>query len=452
MQPEDTVTNISPIDGRYLDVTNPLRNFFSEQAYLKAGIKIEIEYFIFLSNIKIFRSLTAKEKKLIGNIYLNFTPKEAVKLKSAGTPDGLRIHDLKSIEYYLKNALQKTSLSDTAQWIHFGLTSNDIIDNLYRILILEALNKIIIPEIESLQLFINNLAKTYLKLPMLGRTHGQPAVPTTFGKEMFVFSTRIDKELRNLKNTKLYGKFGGAVGNWNALNLAFPTKNWQLLSTMFLKHLGLEHSKITTQIAPTEDLIAVFQNIFRINSIIIDFDQDIWRYISDEWLIQKGKTGFVGSSTMPQKINPIEFENSEGNLVIANGLFETFSRKLPISRLQRDLSDSTVLRNIGVAFAHSLIAYKSSLKGLESISPNKKILLKDLNEDWSILSEALQTILRKEGKTDAYEIVATKIRGKKLDKGDWLKLIRSLNISKESKNKLKNLTPENYIGIALNKW
>ena len=413
------LTAISPIDGRYADITNPLRNFFSEYAYLRAGIKIEIEYFTFLSDIKIFRSLTATEKKLVKKIYTDFTPTEAIKLKTAGTPDGLRIHDVKSIEYYLRKALQQTSLSDTTQWIHFGLTSNDIVDNSYRTLVLEALNKIIIPEIENLQHLIDGLAKTYLTLPMLGRTHGQPAVPTTFGKEMAVFSARISKELTGLKNTKLYGKFGGAVGNWNALKFAFPAKDWQSLSTKFLSRFGLGHSRLTTQIAPTEDLMELFQNIIRVNSILLNFNQDIWRYISDDWLIQKGKKGFVGSSTMPQKINPIEFENSEGNLVVANGLFETFVRKLPISRLQRDLSDSTVLRNIGVAFAHSLVAYKSCQRGIETIEPNVKKISDDLNRDWGILTEALQTILRKEGNSNAYEKVADQVRGKLLNKNAY---------------------------------
>lgn len=444
----DTLTSISPIDGRYSDVTSPLRNFFSEHAYLKTGLKIETEYFIFLSKIKIFRSLTTREIKFLKNIYLNFSPQEAVRLKTAGARDGLRIHDLKSIEYYFKSALVKTSLSSLSQWIHFGLTSNDIVDNAYRTLILEALKKIIVPEVDDLQSSIDGLSKSYLKLPMLGRTHGQPAIPTTFGKEMAVFSTRIKKELKNLKNTQLYGKFGGAIGNWNALRLAFPAKDWPTLSGKFLKSLDLEHSKVTTQIAPTEDLIELFQNIYRINSILIDFNQDVWRYISDEWLIQKGKTGFVGSSTMPQKINPIEFENSEGNLIMANGLFEIFCRKLPISRLQRDLSDSTVLRNIGVAFAHCFVAYKSCQKGLESISPNKEKILEDLNADWSILGEALQTILRKEGKANAYESVASQIRGKKLNEDDWVKLIDSLNISKQNKTELRNLTPEKYTGFV----
>ncbi|PIZ50224.1 adenylosuccinate lyase [Candidatus Woesebacteria bacterium CG_4_10_14_0_2_um_filter_39_14] len=438
------LTAISPIDGRYFLQTCTLTNYFSEFALFKYRVEIELRYLIFLSKEKITGKITQKEEKQIMEIYERFSLKDAQKIKDFEKETK---HDVKAVEYFIRHKFTQTSLSNLGNWIHFGLTSNDINDNVYRLMIKDALGEIIVPEINRLVITLQSIAKKYIKLPMLGRTHGQPAIPTTFGKEMAVFSTRIEKELRNLKNTKLYGKFGGAVGNWNALHFAFPEKNWINLSEKFLKSLDLKQSMVTTQIAPTEDLVSLFQNLFRVNSILLDFNQDMWRYISDEWLVQKGKTEFVGSSTMPQKINPIEFENSEGNLVIANGLFETFSRKLPISRLQRDLSDSTVLRNIGVAFGHSLIAYKSCLKGLESISPNNGKILSDLNEDWSILSEALQTILRKEGKTDAYESVAIQIRGKKMDKKSWLKLIVSLDISKPSKNKLKNLTPEDYLGM-----
>lgn len=440
----NTITNISPIDGRYLLQTDALSNYFSEYALFKYRVRIELKYLIFLSKEKIIRNVTKEEERKITKIYKKFTLEDAQKIKDLEIKTG---HDVKAVEYFIRNIFSQTSLSSLGNWIHFGLTSNDINDNAYRLMIKDSLNEVILPEINNLIKILGSIVNKYIKLPILGRTHGQPAVPTTFGKEMAVFSTRIEKELRNLKNIKLYGKFGGAVGNWNALRLAFPTKDWQSLSAKFLKLLGLNHSKITTQVAPPEDIIEIFQLFIRINNILIDFDQDIWRYISDNWLLQKGKENNVGSSTMPQKVNPIEFENSEGNLVMANGLLETFSRKLPISRLQRDLSDSTVLRNIGVSFAYSLTAYKSCIKGLESISPNKSKMLKDLNEDWSILSEALQTILRKEGQTNAYESVATQIRGRKLKINDWLKLIYSLNISKLNKNKLKSLTPENSIGL-----
>ena len=280
---------------------------------------------------------------------------------------------------------------------------------------------------------------------MLARTHGQSAVPTTFGKEIAIFSSRIKKELTLLNKIELCGKLGGAVGNFNSLNFAFPKINWPLLSTKFLSILDLKRSMITTQIAPPEDIIQIFQLFMRINNILIGFNQDIWRYISDDWVVQKGKENDVGSSTMPQKINPIEFENSEGNLIMANSLFEAFSKKLPINRLQRDLSDSTILRNIGVAFAHSLISYKSCLKGLNSISPNKEKILKDLNSDWSILTEALQIILRKEERMDAYENVAKLSRGKKMSKENWLKLIQLTK--PKQKDILEKLTPEKYTGL-----
>ncbi len=441
----NNLTAISPIDGRYLSQVINLSNYFSEYALFKYRIRIELVYLIFLSNEKITRGLTKKEEKEIRKIYEKFSPEDAQKIKELEKETK---HDIKAVEYFIRQKFAHTSLSNMKKWIHFGLTSNDINDNAYRLIMKDSLKEIIVPEINNIVITLQTIAKKYIKLPMLARTHGQPAVPTTFGKEIAVFSSRIKKELILLNKIEFYGKFGGAVGNWNSLNFAFPEKDWPALSTRFLKSLGLNHSKITTQIAPPEDIIEIFQLFIRINNILVDFNQDIWRYISDDWVAQKGKEKDVGSSTMPQKINPIEFENNEGNLVIANGFFETFSRKLPISRLQRDLSDSTVLRSIGVAFAHSLIAYKSCLKGLESISPNKQKMLQDLNEDWSILSEALQTILRMEGKTRAYESVAAQVRGKKMDKGSWIKLIDSLDIPKQSKNKLINLTPENYIGLV----
>ncbi len=440
---------ISPIDGRYLSQVINLSNYFSEYALFKYRVEIELKYLIFLSKEGVARKITQKEEKQIPEIYEKFSLKDAQIIKDFEKETK---HDVKAVEYFIRQKFTEIPLSHLGNWIHLGLTSNDINDNAYRLMIKDSLKGIIVPEINRLVITLQSIAKKYIKLPMLARTHGQPAVPTTFGKEIAVFSSRIKKEQTSLNKIELYGKFGGSIGNWNSLKLAFPQKDWLAISTKFLKELGLNHSKVTTQIAPPEDIIGIFQSIIRINNILIDFNQDLWRYISDDWVVQKGKDKDVGSSTMPQKINPIEFENSEGNLIIANGLFETFCRKLPISRLQRDLSDSTVLRNIGVAFAHSLIAYKSCLKGLNSISPNKIKMLQDLNEDWSILTEALQTVLRKEGKTDAYESVAAQVRGKKLDNKKWSKMIDSLDISKENKNKLKTLTPENYIGITLNKW
>jgi len=353
-------------------------------------------------------------------------------------------HDVKAIEYFLRKKLKK----DLLPFIHFGLTSYDINDNAHRLIILDGLKNVVIPELKTLLQSLNNFSNDNIKLPLLGRTHGQPAVPTTLGKEFFVFATRLDKEIKKVNEIKLFGKFGGAVGNWNSLAFAFPDKNWVKLSEKFLQTLDLNFSKVTTQTAPPEDIIEVFQTFIRINNILLDLDQDVWRYISDNWLVQKGKSGNVGSSTMPQKVNPIEFENSEGNLTMANGIFEIFVKKFPISRLQRDLSDSTVLRNIGIAFAHSLIAYHSCLNGLETISPNKEKIKKDLNENWAILTEALQTILRKQGYIDAYEKVASQIRGLNIDRDGWIKLVNSFDISQKDKNRLESLTPESYLGLS----
>lgn len=441
MRTKDVLINISPIDGRYSSQTSGLTNYFSEFALFKYRVFIELKYLIFLSKIGIVRKISLREVKNIEKIFLRFSLKDANKIKKY---EAITKHDVKAVEYYLRTRLSK----DLLPWIHFGLTSYDINDNAYRLMIKDSLHVVLLPQMRATVKFLNSISKQYMKLSMLGRTHGQPAVPTTFGKELQVFVSRLKKEIQKIEQIELYGKFGGAVGNWNSLSFVFPNKDWKRLSGRFLKKLGLLHSTVTTQVDPSEDMIEIFQCLFRFNNILIDFNQDMWRYISDNWVVQKGKEKDVGSSTMPQKINPIEFENSEGNLVMANGLFETFSRKLPISRLQRDLSDSTVLRNIGTSFAHCLVAYKSCIKGIESISPNKEKILIDLNENWSILTEALQTLLRKEGNTNAYEKIAIQIRGKEMKKDDWIALIDSLDISDKGKTKLKKLTPENYIGLV----
>lgn len=435
---------ISPIDGRYKETTAQLQEFFSEYALFKYRLFIELEYLLFLSEIKVVRRLSLSEKKTIKKIQNGFSLEDAVRVKDI---ERQVRHDVKAVEYFLREKFP-SSLADLLPWIHFGLTSADINDNAYRMMIIGGLKKVIIPEIKSLTGFLEDISKKFKALPMLGRTHGQPAVPTTFGKEVAVFSERIKRETKTLANLNLFGKFGGAVGNWNALLIAYPGKDWLKLSERFLKKLGLKQSRLTTQSAPPEDIISVFQTLYRLNSALIDFDQDIWRYISDDWIKQKGKEKDVGSSTMPQKVNPIEFENSEGNLTMANGIFESLAKKLPISRLQRDLSDSTVMRNIGLALSYCLIAYKSCGKGIESISPNSKQIFTDLEKDWSILTEALQTLLRKEGQSDAYEEVAKKVRGKKLSQKDWKKLVNQTPLGKSSKKKLTKLTPKTYLGLA----
>lgn len=438
------LTSVSPIDGRYHEETRELSQYFSEFAFIKTRVEVEIKYLIFLSEIGIAPKFVNQSQ--VENIYKNFTLNDANKVKRLEKETN---HDVKAAEIFIASKLKILNQDKLNPFIHFALTSYDINDTSYRLMIKRALSEVLIPQLKKLMVILWDLSNQYSDLVILGRTHGQPAVPTTLGKEFAVFATRLDRQMKLIKSIKYYSKLSGAVGNWNAHVLAYPKMNWTNLSNKFLKSLGLENIKVSTQITPAEDIVQLFQTFILINLILLDLDRDMWRYISDNWLIKKTEGKEVGSSTMPQKVNPINFENSEGNLEIANALFEVFSRELPISRLQRDLSDSTQLRNIGVAFAHCLIAYKNTIKGLSKIEINKDKIKIDLNENWNILAEGLQTILRIEGKQDAFDSAAKLMKGKRLNQVDWQNIVNKLNISAKAKDKLNRLTPETYVGLAI---
>lgn len=444
-QSDFNLTAISPIDGRYRYQTEELSNYFSEFAVIRYRLQIEIKYLIALSKIGVIRKLNAREIKLLDNFTNKFDLKEAQKVKEI---EKITRHEKKALEYYLKNLLANTSSKDVSEFIHFGLTSDDVTNIIQRIALRDALMNSLLPAVENLNFDIISNAKTYKALPMLARTHGQPAIPTTLGKEFLIFNSRLRREIEILKQIKFLAKINGAVGNYNALHFAFPKINWQKFSKEFIKDWGLDVNTTTAQIPPYEDIIFFFQTIQRINGILLNFNQDMWRYISDGWFIQENKKEKVGSSTMPQKINPINFENSEGNIIIANSLIDGFTNKLPVFRLQRDLSDSTISRNFGVAIAHSLIAYKIARKGLGRIKANKEKVAEDLNSDWSILSEAVQIYLKKNGIKNGYEIVKKFSRGQKMDKEIFHEMINNLPINEKQKSELKNLTPENYLGMS----
>jgi len=439
----NNLTAISPIDGRYFEDTQELSQYFSEYALFKTRVEIEIKYLTFLAKEGITPKI--RNHSQLEDIYNKFSIKDAEKVKYLEKETN---HDVKAVEIFIGSKLKKINNEKLIPFIHFALTSYDINDTAYRLMIKRALSEILIPQLMTLTNILWVLSKKYSDLVILGRTHGQPAVPTTLGKEFAVFASRLDRQLKLLKSIKYYSKLSGAVGNWNAHTFAYPKMNWPNLSNNFLKSLELENIKISTQITSTEDIVQLFQTFILINLILLDLDRDMWRYISDNWIIKKTEGSEVGSSTMPQKVNPINFENSEGNLELANSLFEVFSRELPVSRLQRDLSDSTQLRNIGVAFAHCLIAYKNTTKGLLKIEINKAKIKIDLNENWNILAEGLQTILRKEGKQDAFNNVVSLMKGKIINQKEWQKIIEGLDISVKEKNNLLKLTPETYIGMA----
>lgn len=455
-----SLNSISPIDGRYEKFTRQLAPYFSEMAFMRYRLLMECEYLIALSETKGMglRKLSTKEKVLIRNLYGNFSAKDAqiisdIELKGYKNIKATN-HDFKAIEYFIKDKLGKTSLKSVLEFVHFGLTTWDATNIGYALIISDSLENILIPEIEKIVYEINTLAKKYKNLPMLARTHGQPASPTTFGKEMKVFTTRIEKRLVGLQSIKIEAKLNGASGSYNALCAAYPKIDWIKFSQKFIESFNktrtqkLAPNLITTQIECYDSFVAVFDTLRRINTILLDFNQDMWRYISDDWVGQKPKVGEVGSSTMPHKINPWFLENSEGNLGTANVLFEFFARKLPISRLQRDLSDSTVLRSIGTAFGHSMVGYKYLNNQLGRLVVNKERMLEDLNKHPEVITEAIQTILRREGVPMPYEQLKELSRGKQLTLLDIHEFIKGLDISEKTKKELLKITPQNYTGLA----
>lgn len=445
MQP---LTAISPIDGRYRDKVENLANYFSESALIRYRVMVEVEYFISLCELPLpqLKTFDARLFPQLREIYLNFTVEDAQKIKDT---EKVTNHDVKAVEYFIKDKFDELGLHDYKEFIHFGLTSQDINNTAVPCSFRDAVHDVYYPVVDELLAKLEELAEEWEEVPMLAKTHGQPASPTRLGKEIKVFSYRLSRQLELLKKVAISGKFGGATGNFNAHHVAYPEIDWVEFGTQFLNQkLHLERETFTTQISNYDNFAALFDNLRRINTIIIDLDRDIWTYISMSYFKQKIKAGEVGSSAMPHKVNPIDFENSEGNLGIANAVFEHLSNKLPVSRLQRDLTDSTVLRNIGVPLAHTLIAFKSTLKGLNKLIINKDALERDLEKNWAVVAEAIQTILRREGYPNPYEALKALTRtNNKITQESIAEFIDTLEISDSLKKQLKQITPANYTGI-----
>jgi len=442
----DTLHAISPLDGRYAEATAPLSGFFSEFAFLRDRVRVELNFLAALSKTGIFRPLSDSESAQLESIKENFSSADA---ESILAHERKTRHDVKAIEYFLQEKLQGTSLEDLLPWIHFGLTSEDTNSLGQAIALKESRDKIILP---NLQLLITNLSDFALRsrsVPMLARTHGQFAVPTTLGKEFSVFIARLKKTHAEISAFRFEAKLTGAVGNFNALQSAAPQVDWISFSEEFVSSFDLEPNLLTTQILPYDNWVRYFDLIRLTNSILIDFAQDIWRYISDGTLKQAVVAGEVGSSTMPQKVNPIDFENAEGNLGVANSLFTHYAQKLTVSRLQRDLSDSTVRRTFGTALGHSLIAWTNFQRGLKRIAPDQEKLKAELNAHWEVVSEGAQTILRAVGKPDAYESLKEQTRGRVLTEAEYKSWADAIDVDVETRKKLKNLSPESYIGLAI---
>ena len=439
---------ISPIDGRYYQKTKELAAFFSEEALIRYRVKVEIEYFIALCEAGIPQLKTVDKGVFpkLQELYKNFSSEDAQAVKDI---EKVTNHDVKAVEYFIKKKFDELGLSSHKEFIHFGLTSQDINNTAVPLSIKDAMNGVYMPALNGLLEKLSELASEWKDIPMLARTHGQPASPTRLGKEIYVFVQRLKEQISFLENVPHAAKFGGATGNFNAHKVAYPKMDWKNFGNHFVEdNLGLHHSFPTTQIEHYDHLASLFDALKRINTIILDLDKDIWSYVSMDYFKQKIKKGEVGSSAMPHKVNPIDFENSEGNLGIANALFEHLSSKLPVSRLQRDLTDSTVLRTIGVPFGHTLIGFSSTLKGLNKLLLNEAKLDADLENNWAVVAEAIQTILRREGFANPYEALKGLTRtNETINKESISKFIDGLEVSEEVKKELKQITPQNYTGI-----
>lgn len=438
------LNSLSPLDGRYANNVKELSTYFSEKALIRYRLKIEIEYLIALGNEKEIKNLppfSNTEQARLRKIYENFDSKDAETVKEI---EATTNHDVKAVEYFIQGKVKKS----LHPWIHFALTSEDVNNLSYSLMWQDGLKDVYLPALQNINKNLKTLARKYKNASMLALTHGQPATPTTFGKELAVFCNRLHRQIDQIKTHKLLSKFGGATGTWSAHMVAYPKVNWMGFAEKFIKNLGLEPNFITTQIEPHDSLAESFHQIVRVNSILTNLCQDMWLYISRGLLGQKKVAGEVGSSTMPHKVNPIQFENAEGNFGIANSLFNHLAIKLPISRMQRDLTDSTTLRNQGVALGHSYLALQNILKGLNRITINSGQMSVELENHWEVLAEAIQTILRKAGKPDAYERLKEMTRGQSIDAESIAKFVLGLKISDEDKQMLLSLTPESYIGLS----
>jgi adenylosuccinate lyase len=445
----DLLTAISPIDGRYRGKTEGLADYFSEYALIRYRVHVEIEYFIFLCDIPLpqLKSFDNSRFSQLRDIYKNFTEQDAQRVKDI---EKITNHDVKAVEYFIKEKFDAIGgLEQYKEFIHFGLTSQDINNTSVPLSIKEALRNVFYPQVEELIALLQSYADEWKDVPMLAKTHGQPASPTRLGKEIMVFVYRLTEQLKSLKDCKISAKFGGATGNYNAHHVAYPQFDWKELGNRFIcERLGLEREQYTTQISNYDNLGAIFDAIRRINTIIIDLDRDFWMYISMEYFKQKIKAGEVGSSAMPHKVNPIDYENSEGNLGISNAILQFLAQKLPVSRLQRDLTDSTVLRNIGVPLGHSMIAIQSTLKGLHKLILNEDKMKQDLENNWAVVAEAIQTILRREAYPHPYEALKELTRtNKKMTEETIHDFINKLNVAEDVKAELMAITPSNYTGV-----